>query len=377
MKISIVLGCGFGDEGKGNVTNWLSKNRDEPLVVRFNGGHQAGHTVIHDGNRHVFSSFGSGTLNGTPTFWSKYCTIYPPGFNLEYEALIKLRVEPIIYVDPMCPITTPFDIESGRATERFLRHGSCGSGFGRTVWRHETLDHSHRIFAKDLFNDWILLQKLEMIRNLESSVGRNTDINEFIDQCKIWRNRIYLQSESKTFSQFNDVIFEGSQGILLDREHGIFPHVTRSHTTSKNAIEIIERNFKDFKIDIYYVSRCYQTRHGNGPVFGECSVTDLELINFKDETNKSNEWQGTFRYAPFSLDMFNYAKLSDSCYNSHLKCSKTNVITCLDQFEDYIPAIRKDGATFLSSKNDFLDLGCFPGKTIFSFSPDMSKIEIR
>lgn len=379
MKISIVIGCGFGDEGKGNVVNWLSNQDSNSLVVRFNGGHQAGHTVIHNDNRHVFSSFGSGALNGTPTFWSKFCTIYPPGFNREYDALIKSGARPRMYVDPLCPITTPFDIDAGRDDEVINEHGSCGSGFGRTIWRHETLDHSYRIFAKDLFNDWILRQKIFQLTSIFSSQDQFMyDIDEFIEQCRIWASRITLTSESEILNdtKFESIVFEGAQGILLDREHGIFPHVTRSHTTSKNAIEIIERNFKDSEIDIYYLSRCYQTRHGNGPLFGGCSSTELGLINFKDETNKSNEWQGEFRYAPFNFNLFDHAKFTDSCYNSHLVVSRTNVITCLDQFEDNIPTIKNNGSISAYFKDDFMN--CFKrNKTIFSFSPDMSKIEIR
>lgn len=368
MKISIVLGCGFGDEGKGNVTNWLTSHSDNTLVVRFNGGHQAGHTVINHDVRHVFSSFGSGTLNGTPTFWSKYCTIYPPGFNREYDALIESGVEPRIFVDPMCPITTPFDIESGRANELMSKHGSCGSGFGRTIWRHETLDHSYRIFAKDITSEWILLQKLEMIRNLESSVGRNTDIDGFIEQCRIWRERISIELESRILPNFNHLVFEGAQGILLDREHGIFPHVTRSHTTSKNAIEIIERNFKDFDIDIYYVSRCYQTRHGYGPLKDECTADELGLINIENETNVNNQWQGKFRYAPFDFDLFLYAVRSDCVLNDALPITRNYIITCMDHLPPNASAHKNESIGQYMTH--------FPPGTIFSFSPDMSKIKI-
>lgn len=375
MKLSIVLGCGFGDEGKGNVVNWLTDNGNNSLVIRFNGGHQAGHTVIRNEKRHVFSSIGAGTLNGTPTFWSKYCTIYPPGFNLEYDALRQLGTIPIMYVDPMCPITTPFDIHFGRADELRNGHGSCGTGFGKTIWRHETLEHSYRIFAKDILYEWILREKLKSMENL---FDWSIDIDKFVEECKLWRERISIVSETHITSQeWRNMVFEGAQGILLDREHGISPHVTRSHTTSKNALEIINRSeyLRKKSIDIYYTSRCYQTRHGSGPLKGECPVNELGLEGIENETNVENAWQGKFRYAPFNWSMYNYALDSDAAYHDRLNISRNYVITCLDQFAENIPILRDEGNIFVQDKHEFMYK--FPRGTIFSFSPDMSKIQVR
>ena len=372
MKTSIVLGAGFGDEGKGNVTNCLTKDIPYSLVVRFNGGHQAGHTVIYYENRHVFSSFGSGTLNGTPTFWSRYCTIYPPGFIREYDALTKLGIRPTMYVDPLCPITTPFDIDTGRYDELLNGHGSCGSGFGKTIWRHETLDHSYRIFAKDIDNEWILREKLKTLALLFPERNKfEFDIEAFIETCKVWRSRVHILSEYDVFQREYraNIVFEGAQGILLDREHGIFPHVTRSQTTSKNALEIIQRNGLTLP-EIYYVSRCYQTRHGNGPLLGECSSEELGLINFESETNVENTWQGKFRYAPFSMQMLEYAKSSDKCYHNVAGIKTSLVITCLDQFDQYIPVLDDNGLPVKYSIDNFKRL--FPFGTIFSHSLSLS-----
>ena len=72
MICSAVIGLGFGDEGKGSVVSYLTKACDSTIVARFSGGHQVGHTVCTNNTRHVFSNFGSGTLNGTPTYWSKF-----------------------------------------------------------------------------------------------------------------------------------------------------------------------------------------------------------------------------------------------------------------------------------------------------------------
>jgi len=87
-KACIVVGLGYGDEGKGLTTDFLCGQSKFPLVIRFNGGHQAGHTVVtKDGVRHVFSSFGAGTLRNAPTYWSRYCTFSPAYLLYELESL--------------------------------------------------------------------------------------------------------------------------------------------------------------------------------------------------------------------------------------------------------------------------------------------------
>lgn len=363
MKASIVLGAGFGDEGKGNFVNHLTKHDPKhSIVVRFNGGHQAGHTVIHGDKRHVFSSFGSGTLNNVPTYWSKYCTVYPIGFNREYNALVKLGIDPVIYIDPMCPITTPFDIICNKESEQINGHGSCGLGFGKTVWRHETLDHSYRIFAKDLNNPWILRQKLVTLMRFYG-YDRIDLIDDFINHCNMMLERVSFAYPAILFN-YDHLIFEGAQGILLDREHGIFPHVTRSHTNSKNAIEILDYlNVED--IDVYYMTRCYSTRHGNGPFF-----EDVINPNNPDETNVYNEHQGSFKIAPFYYKNLQYSIDTDRIYNINhvLRSNRTIVVTCMDQLDQY-PVYRDDLGGYDSlDRSDFKEL--FPNNTIFVDKPN-------
>ena len=89
---NIVVGCTFGDEGKGQVTHALccdaKRKHLKPLVVRFSGGHQAGHTVVtSSGTMHIFSCFGSGTFAKAPTYWTKQCVMDPLQWMREREEL--------------------------------------------------------------------------------------------------------------------------------------------------------------------------------------------------------------------------------------------------------------------------------------------------
>ncbi|MFW2477394.1 MAG: adenylosuccinate synthetase, partial [Sediminibacterium sp.] len=114
-KATVIVGLGYGDEGKGLLTDYYCHNADRPLVIRFNGGQQAGHTVVlKNGTRHVFSNFGSGTLRGVSTYWSAYCTFSPRYF---LEELSLLPITPMLYLDPACPVTTHYDVLYNRALE--------------------------------------------------------------------------------------------------------------------------------------------------------------------------------------------------------------------------------------------------------------------
>lgn len=337
MLSSIVLGLGFGDEGKGLTTAYLcSKYKDgglNPIVVRFNGGHQAGHTVAFSkyGERHVFSSLGSGTLQGVPTYWSKFCTFYPTAFLNEIQVLRSKGVEiPEFYINPLSPITTPFDIFSNKKEEDGRgenRHGSVGVGFGKTVERQEKF---YKLHAQDLFYPSVLEAKLESI----SYYYRDTEIKErvildFIEDCKEVANIIKIAGD-KVLESF-DPIFEGAQGILLDQDYGFFPNVTRSNTTSKNALEIL-RGLSGVALgDIYLVTRSYLTRHGNGYMpEGKLDVKSM-LRNNGMETNVSHDYQGNFRIQELNTELLNYAIQCESIHSGNI--SKNLVVTCTDQFE--------------------------------------------
>lgn len=316
----VVLGLGFGDEGKGLTTSFLCSQTKNPLVVRFNGGQQAGHTVVYEGKRHVFSSFGSGTLQGVPTYWSKYCTFDPCAFVKEHEVL-HLSNNPQVYVHPLCPVTTPFDVFHNRKTEKEKKHGSVGMGFGATIQRQKDY---YNLFVQDLYFEPILIAKLYAIAGYYGIEHPKEDIADFLRSVEKVKNLIQVEDESFTFMY--DVIFEGAQGILLDMDFGFFPNVTRSNTTSKNAFEL---SLTNYMTEVYYVTRTYATRHGNGLFLPE---EDLKLVNNENETNKSHEYQGKFKKSRLALDLMNYALKCDSNFVPEY-VKKNLVITCMDQFK--------------------------------------------
>lgn len=317
----VILGLCFGDEAKGLTTSWLCSQTPNPLVVRFNGGHQAGHTVVYEGKRHVFSGIGSGALQVVPTYWSKYCTFYPPSFMREYDMLAGYA--PKVFVNPLCPVTTPFDIDYNRNMEKVKKHGSVGMGFGATIQRQEDY---FKLFVQDLYYEPVLIAKLKNI----AAYYRAEDVEEQIEYFlkAVRRALTYIKViDDSILSKYNP-IFEGAQGILLDMDFGFFPNVTRSNTTSKNALQMAPNS------EIYYVMRSYLTRHGNGYMPNE---EVLPLINNDEETNKSHAYQGEFRTAKHDIGLLNYALQCD--YNFSKNCVKNLVISCMDQYEIDVPLL--------------------------------------
>lgn len=343
MSINIVVDLQYGDSGKGLVADYLALSRPskEGLVIRYNGGHQAGHTVYRDdGKKHVFSNYGSGTFREYATYWSKYCTVNP--VTLFNESMLLTQYNPKLYIDGLCPVTTPYDVIYNQALEnsRFVKHGSVGVGFGATIDRHE--NSPCKLFAQDLQNPFVLEQKLNAIAGYyaqKAQFGAFTAIHEKLKEFKSVCKFVvaHLTTEHKIMNQYRygEMIFEGAQGVLLDMDHGFFPHVTRSHTTSRNAIEIIKRNHLTDMArnpEIYYVTRAYQTRHGHGPMTNELFGDDRNVINNAGETNKTDPYQGEFRKGYMDLEMLKYAISCDDNYSSGLK--KNLVITCLDHLSN-------------------------------------------
>jgi adenylosuccinate synthase len=343
-----VIGLGFGDEGKGLVTDWLANTGSYKTVIRFSGGHQAGHTVVLDDNtKHIFSSYGSGTLRRIPTYLLEI-VIDPVSIINEYYSLqTKMSNIPKLLIDKSCPVTTIFDKIYNKMYNDRMGHGSVGVGVGTTIQREE--DHYH-LLAGDLLFPNIAKKKFKLIYNYYnakmikefgydiSNIGININ-------WKVFENQIKGLSK---ISKINDgiyeanVIFEGSQGLMLDQNIGFFPHVTRSNTGLSNIMKFTQHNTQ-----IYLVTRAYQTRHGNGPMTTEFSD---HIIDNPDETNVSN-YQGEFRKSMLDVDLLKYALYSERLINDFI--NKILVVTCVDHLKEYLLS-HQNNVVKLSTKEEFV-----------------------
>ncbi len=342
QKAEIVLGSIWGDCGKGITTDFLCRKHPvSTIVVRFSGGQQAGHNVVIGKYSHIHANYGSGTLRGVPSYFSEHCTIYPVTMYREQMELNSKNIVPELYIHPLVNVTTPADVAYNRMTEKQNRHGSCGIGIASTMKRN--VESGYKLFGIDLLNRPILEEKIKNIYryyiNLINDSDQMTDFHmtefkeEFDNEERFfwdYMNQLNFNVKSYDFlTKYNHIIFEGSQGILLDMTHGTFPHVTYANTTSKNALEICKKLNID-NIEIFYVTRCYQTRHGKGWM---SNSDEIKLINNKHETNVFNEWQRDFKVREIDYELLNHSYAIDNIYSEGIR--KNLVVTCLDQRPDF------------------------------------------
>ncbi|MCI5164739.1 MAG: adenylosuccinate synthase [Candidatus Electrothrix sp. GM3_4] len=344
-----VIGAGFGDEGKGLFTDYLCRNAERPLVIRFSGGQQAGHTVVHGGIRHVFSNFGSGTLQGAPSYFAKFCTIDPVGIVNELDVLLEKEVEPLLFIDAECPVTTPYDIHYN---QQHHPHGSCGVGVGATINREE---HFYSLTFADLFYPWVLETRLELIKEFYRNFNKEDSdivlkVDDFLQCCSVITHSPWVRMSrglpSGPGGQFSDYIYEGSQGLLLDQHHGFFPHVTRSDTGTKNILSLCA----DHAPEIYLITRAYQTRHGLGPMSHENLPHNIKENPL--ETNVCNRFQGEFRRSLLDLSLLEYAMQRDSLIAADSE--KCLVITCLDHIRDEYRFTLQGQIVYCDDEDDFV-----------------------
>jgi adenylosuccinate synthase len=339
MSNEAIIGTGFGDCGKGLTTDYLCSQALNPLVIRFSGGQQAGHTVVLNGVRHVFSNFGSGTLRGVPTYWSQFCTIDPIGIVNELDSLLKKGVSPLLYIDERCPVTTPYEMFHNRKND--TKNGTCGVGVGSTIQREE--DHYSLTF-RDLFIPFVFNTKIEAIKHYYN-YQVNLKLDRFLECVLSITHSKNIQSTYSFPCHDYECIFEGSQGLLLDQNIGFFPNVTRSNTGTKNILKIYDRPW------VNLVMRAYQTRHG----IGKMSNTNIpnNIKRDPNETNITNKYQSFFRRSLLDLDLLLYGISKDDYIRTTKR--KSLFITCLDHIVDEYRFTHQGEIVYCCDETEFVE----------------------
>lgn len=309
-RATVVIGANYGDEGKGLIVDYLASKTPNAVVVRFNGGAQAGHTVVTpDGERHVFHHLGAGTFAGAHTYLAKHFVLNPLLFWKEINELslgVTARIR--VGADPRCFVSTPYDmminqrLEDKRGAER---HGSVGVGFGETIERNQY--PAFRLYKDDLKDVGKVRNKLKLIRDVwipqrchklgidvvEDAALRDELLDEIVKSFTAFNKAVYTAGAE--FLDGRNVIFEGAQGLALDMDGPNFPHVTRSNTGLTNVVPLAAAC--NLGLDVIYVTRPYLTKHGAGPLPGECEP----WASIKDDTNLPHPFQGVMRYAKLDV----------------------------------------------------------------------------
>lgn len=336
-NVWILVDLGFGDAGKGTLTDFLVRDRNIDLVVRYNGGAQAGHNVVTpNGRHHTFSQFGAGTFAGAATLLGPAFLLHPLGMAREAEHLQALGVDPWprTSVDARARVITPYHQAAGRLREAARgadAHGTCGVGVGACV--EDDLTHPEdTLRAADLSDRAkvraVLARVAERTRAaLPDATGPDaavlTDTTLPARVADAWAAvaaRLGLVDDAAaTIAQAPRVVFEGAQGVLLDETWGFHPHTTWSDTTTAPALALLG----DRPAHRLGVLRAYATRHGAGPF-----PTDGTLA-VPEPHNPDHGPQGRFRTGALDAVLLRYAL--DVCPVDAL------ALTCLDRVPPTVP----------------------------------------
>lgn len=339
-KIKIVIGKNFGDEGKGAAVYRFCKG-NRAIVVRHNGGAQAGHTVEDGSFRFVFHQLGSGSSLGCPTYWSH--TFLPDLLKLGDEATeLGACFIGTVYAHPDCACTTIYDVLLNSIAEQLrgnAKHGSCGMGIYETVLRSREADFILRLKEVDGLSLTELVEKLRLIRDnyaglrlqelLHSNKNNGTPqavqswLEIFYDDNVLWnaaeemysnfRKYVKLTQWEEMIHKYDTIVIENAQGLMLDEDNEeYYPHLTPSHTGLHNVVElleVLEKEKLEYEAEIAYITRTYVTRHGAGRLDYECRKEDINP-DMTDRTNVPNPWQDALRYGkhPAGEEFFRYIK---------------------------------------------------------------------
>lgn len=337
-KHKVVVGLGFGDEGKGTIVDYLTATEEVDFVLRFSGGPQAAHNVVTtDGRHHTFSQFGSGSFNDIPTILTKYMMINPVYMGNESDALSeKLGYDAMnmMTISENCLLITPWAVAYNQLEE--LRrgadaHGSCGQGVGITQkfaldYPDLALRASDMLLDRDSFTaKAALVQELlkaeygkpgkEFFMKMDGNVrtdlvrtpGNVHAMFEFF--MKDYMPIIVSDEEILNLVREFNCVWEGSQGVLLDEWKGFHPYTTWSTTTSQNALQLLsEAGVPREDVEVVGVTRTYHTRHGAGPFPTE----DPKLLTeFPEAHNATGVFQGAWRVGALDLSLLYYSIAAD------------------------------------------------------------------
>lgn len=275
-KNVVVLGSQWGDEGKGKIVDLLTEKAT--AVARFQGGHNAGHTLVVGGEKTVLHLIPSGILReGVTCFIGNGVVLAPDALLKEMNGLIEkgVPVRDRLRISPACPLIMPYHtaLDQAREIKRGnAKIGTTGRGIGPA---YEDKVARRALKVSDLFRD-DLPQKLEALleyHNFQLTQYYKVDaidLEETLKLCQTWRDELKdlvvdVTNELENRRQKGEnLMFEGAQGTLLDIDHGTYPFVTSSNTTAGGVSTGIGLGplYLDYVLGI---TKAYTTRVGSGP----------------------------------------------------------------------------------------------------------------
>ncbi|MBI3368732.1 MAG: adenylosuccinate synthase [Burkholderiales bacterium] len=289
----VVVGTQWGDEGKGKVVDWLCDHSQG--VVRFQGGHNAGHTLVIKGVKTALQLIPSGIMrDDVPCYIGNGVVVDPIHLIGEIERLEKigLDVRSRLFISESCPLILPFHVEVDRAREALRESsgagkiGTTGKGIGpayedkvaRRALRVQDLKHPERFGAK--LRELLALHNEALTGHLKSQA---LEFQPIFDQAMRVAEQLRPMLADVGYRLFNahragaNLLFEGAQGTLLDIDHGTYPYVTSSNCVAGNAAAGAGVG-PDLLHYVLGITKAYTTRVGSGPFPTELDINAVGTV---------------------------------------------------------------------------------------------------
>ncbi|NYG54553.1 adenylosuccinate synthase [Nocardioides perillae] len=291
MPAIVVLGAQWGDEGKGKATDQLATTETIHYVVRTSGGHNAGHTIVVDGEKFATHLLPSGILTpGATSVIANGVVVSPEALFRELDALLARGVEVAdLVVSANAHVIASYHSTIDKVTERFLgknKIGTTGRGIGPAY-----ADKVNRVGVRvaDLFDEGILRAKVEAALDVRNHLltkvynRRAIEVDAAVEELLSYAPRLepMVRDTSLLLNQALDrgetVLFEGAQATMLDVDHGTYPFVTSSNPVAGGVC--VGAGVGPTRIDrVIGVIKAYTTRVGSGPFPTELFDEDGEKL---------------------------------------------------------------------------------------------------
>lgn len=281
MKNTVVVGAQWGDEGKAKITDLLAEYAD--VIIRYQGGCNAGHTVVANNETYKFHLIPSGVL-----YKNKFCfiaagtVIHPETFLKETQELIDRGVNlSSLKISPLASITLPYHIDIDGISEQTSgkdKIGTTKKGIGPT---YSDKIGRYGLKIQDLYDEELLNARLDAILPLKNKMlekvfnSKTYSKEEMLEYCKKYAEifRPYVCDEwvgelSTALKEDKKILFEGAQGIMLDIDYGTYPYVTSSNPIGGGAATGSGIGPTHIE-NVIGVTKAYVTRVGEGPFMTE------------------------------------------------------------------------------------------------------------
>ena len=277
MKNVVVVGSQWGDEGKGKIVDWLSEQAD--VVVRFQGGHNAGHTLVIDGVTYKLRLLPSGIVRKNKVSIIGNGVVVDPWALLEEIKEIEAKGVVIdkknFIISESANLILPFHREMDEIREDNAGNGKIGTTRRGIGPAYEDKVGRRSIRVMDLRSEKNLEQRLDSVLQHHNAIRKGLG-KKIFEKEKLKKDLLKIAPEILKFSQpvwlkidefkkkKNRILFEGAQGILLDVDHGTYPFVTSSNTVASSAATGTGCGPNSINY-VLGITKAYTTRVGEGP----------------------------------------------------------------------------------------------------------------